>query len=571
MQLDRRQAGHKERNARCRGTTHIGATLLALVLLGPVQALAQNNAEVFTYTLRPRIETGVLEVELRWETRGRTSSRLCISPRYGSVANVPALLRDLTFDGAAEVRPEGACWQIQHRPGAELRVRYTVDPGTRTLEWDNTHAPVTTRHFFHGIGNTFMLAPPPGWGHPHEFEFLVVWDIPRDWRAACSWGYGRTIGGRISADELRHAVYLAGELVTHTLPVEGARELRVVMVDAFAFDAEAFATRAAQIVQDQVAFMGDARFPHYVVTVVPVGPPLAAGNARLAGAGLDQGFALWLAPRSPLGPPVDHLFAHELFHHWNGRVLRAAHPGGEGALAWFLEGFTEYYALRLLRAEQRWDNATFAEWINRHVRAYADNPARNASNDEIAARFWSDRQTYGEAAYQRGVMLGLRWHQLARERGRPEGVDAWLRALLAKAGDGVLELSNELLRTEGERALGAWFGAEFDRYVVQVADVEVPSDALEPWLTGRVGPVYAFELGFNRQESLATQRVTGLLPGSAAERSGLRDGDELVGWNLHNNPDERIQLQVRRGAQVRTIRYLPRGESRDLLQFRPRD
>ena len=55
--------------------------------------------------------------------------------------------------------------------------------------------------------------------------------------------------------------------------------------------------------------------------------------------------------------------------------------------------------------------------------------------------------------------------------------------------------------------------------------------------------------------------------GSAAARAGLRDGDELVGWELPDETDTKVQLQIRRSGQSRTISYYPRGARSRVLQF----
>ena len=99
--------------------------------------------------------------------------------------------------------------------------------------------------------------------------------------------------------------------------------------------------------------------------------------------------------------------------------------------------------------------------------------------------------------------------------------------------------------------------------------VEVPTDALAPKLTGRVKPTYEYELGFDRERSLKQQRVTGLVDGSAAAKAGLREGDELLGWDIHGDVNKKIQLQVLRDKKVKAIRYFPRGKKSFTLQFTP--
>ena len=543
----------------------VEACLSTLVVL--CAAVATASAETLTYVLTPEPDSGLLRVDLNWQTANRTQSRLCVAEHWGTVSDVPALLKDLTFEGASGVQRDKACWQISHRPGAALRCRYTIDPGRRDFDWTCTHHPITTKTFFHGLGGTFLLTPGPDGGQPEQYEVLVRWKLPKGWRAICSWGSGPGVGARLAPEDVRQAVYLAGNLVMHTTQVPGADELTVALPNKFGFDAAEFADFSAGIIAGECAFMHEAHFPPFVVTAIPVGEPADSGELHMAGMGLYRSFALCISPRANLNDAVEHLFAHELFHTWNGRLLRAGAP--EESVYWFTEGFTDYYALRILFESGRWKADVYAKWLNRHLREYAANPARNATNDEIRTGYWKARRTVGEVPYQRGLLLGLRWHKLAREHGIPEGFDHLLWRLVDRARQGKFELTNDALREDGRQVLGEWFVPEFDCYVVRAETIDVPADALAPELTGHVETVHAYELGFDRERSLRDKRVRGLVAGSAAGKAGLREGDELITWEIPGETDAQVQLQIRRAGQARTIDYYPRGAPSKVLQFKP--
>jgi predicted metalloprotease with PDZ domain len=538
-------------------------------LLGGIVLLvgaAPAGAELLRYEFTPQPQQGRLKVTLRWQTENRTGSTLCVAGDWGTVRDVAGLLGTLRFGGADAVRRSGNCWQLQHERGAEIGVEYEVDVGRRDFDWDVAHHPITTAKFFHGMGSAFLMTPGVGGGLPATYDVVLRWRLPDGWRAVCSWGAAPSVGARLSAEDLLHSVYLAGEIETLTVDVPGADELTVALPAAFDFDTEQFAALASAIVAGQVAFMQEPDFPPFVVTAIPVGKELPGGQ-RLVGMGLYHSFALCISPGADLTEGIEHLFAHELFHHWNGRRLQARQP--ERLVYWFVEGFTDYYALRILHESGRWDAATYARWINRHLREYDANPARRATNREIERSYWRQRDTVGEVAYQRGLLLGLRWHHLARERGIRSGIDKLMIALLERARRGGFRIDNATLRSVGSAELGTWFGPEFDRYVEQAEIVEVPEDALAPALRGKVQAVYAYAPGFDVERSVARRKVIGLKRDSAAAEAGLRRGDELVAWQIDGDADTEIRLRVRRGEEIKTITYYPRGKRQDVLQFAP--
>jgi predicted metalloprotease with PDZ domain len=541
--------------------------VLGLLVLG-----GAAHAETLTYTLKPLPGTGRLLVEVRWQTAGRAASRLCISEQWGMVSDVAGLLRDVDFSGG-EARRAGNCWDIRHAQGATLTCCYTVEPGRTELDWAHQHHPVATAGYFHGIGNTFLVGPATRGSQPEEYEFVVRWKLPEGWRAICSWGAGPTVGARLHADAFRHGVYLAGENIVleerrfALAGQEQPRALTVATCGEFGFTADELAAFASDLIRTQAGLVGTTDFPAFVITALALGQASDEGRLRIAGTGLHHSLALFVPPQAALGEELEHIFAHELFHHWNGGLLRAAEPFQ--AVYWFTEGLTDYYALRSLYEAGRWDAATLAKWLNRHLREYATNPARNASNEEIQAEYWKKRDTVGEVPYQRGLLLGLRWTALARENNAGgNGVDRLFAALLARAeGDADFRLTNVLIREVGVATLGAWFAGEFDEFVERAATIDVPKDALAPVLRARRKAVYEYELGFAREQSLADERIRSLVADSAAARAGLREGDKLAGWKIVPDPDQKTVLQVRRGAELKTISYFPRGAKLDVLQF----
>lgn len=525
---------------------------------------APSLGEGLIYTLTPQFGRGALQVELVWDTEKRTQSVLRIAERWGQIDDVAGMIHGLSAQGG-RLRREGSLFVIEHAANAQIAIRYIVQPGRAKFDdWRYSQHPITTDKFFHGVGAAFLLTPNSGSRMPSHYEVSLRWRLEAGQKAVASWGAGRGLAARLSVADLRDSVYLAGDLQLKTVD-QGGRSVTIAMVDAFDFKLDEFARMTLEIIRRQVTFMREAAFPDFVVTAIPVGAPLNAGDSRLQGSGLFNSFALWVAPGAKLNDAVELLFAHELFHFWNGRRLPAQEP--ERLVYWFVEGFTDYYALRILYESGYWDTATFVKWINRRLREYQENPAIHARNDEIERDYWSKRNTVGEMAYQRGLLLGLRWHRMAQSQGVAEGVDKLFRRLLQRADAGGFELTNEAIRSAGVETLGAWFGPEFDRHVLRAEAVSVPADALAPRLLGRPSEIFAFDLGWDSKASLDQKKIVGLRAGSAAARAGTIEGATMLGWSLHSDVDRKIKLTLRIDGKTRQIEYFPRGEKQSAMQF----
>jgi hypothetical protein len=114
------------------------------------------------------------------------------------------------------------------------------------------------------------------------------------------------------------------------------------------------------------------------------------------------------------------------------------------------------------------------------------------------------------------------------------------------------------------------FAARLRATVIDGAVLAIDPALFEPCLTTTTTKVWTYELGFDFPASQAKRQTTGVQPGSAAARAGLRDGDALSGWSIHNgDPDQEVTLWI--GADRRKLSYLPRGKDVSLPQLAVHD
>ncbi len=155
---------------------------------------------------------------------------------------------------------------------------------------------------------------------------------------------------------------------THTIVLEGAGK---DLIDK------------AQILKDcrfvsaaETDFWGGAPYHKYVwhFVVTPHGR---------GGGGLEHLSSTQITLSSDLTPTTISLLAHEYFHLWNVKRIRASVLGPfdytklpkTGAL-WWLEGVTDYYASLLPYRYGRWTQDLFFSEIVQNMRAIQNNPAR---------------------------------------------------------------------------------------------------------------------------------------------------------------------------------------------------
>ncbi len=136
--------------------------------------------------------------------------------------------------------------------------------------------------------------------------------------------------------------------------------------------------------------------------------PLAHGQA-VFGTAFSYGFFGFATPNASLAS-LKVWWNHEQVHYWIPNRLGQEMEGAETALAWFNEGFTDYFSLMNAYRTHELDAKSLAEEVNtRFIAGYLKSPAREAPNAKIVEGFWSDR-TLQQLPYQRGALLALNWN-----------------------------------------------------------------------------------------------------------------------------------------------------------------
>jgi predicted metalloprotease with PDZ domain len=503
-----------------------------------------------------------------------------IDESWGGVDDAAALVLDVAVADArgktlAVEQPKPHQWLVHAPAGERLTATWRLAPNGYQADPDPRvhYHPILSSSLLHLIGNLGLLAP------THEAD-----ERPR--RIAVRWkGFrekGWTVASSFSLDpegfevlaplhDVRHAVYLAGALRTREVQVRGRPVGVAIAGGSWSFEDEAFVESVRSIVEAERAFFDDDEFEFYLVSLIPVGVP-SAQSRSLGGTGLTQSFALFLQPDTQLGASasgtlsVPGLLAHEMFHHWNGRVIGRADP--EELVYWFSEGFTDFFGRRLMLRAGYGGIAEYERNLNRTLRDYALSPAREATNEAIRTGFWKDRDV-GQMPYLRGDVVAMLLDREIRVRsGGGRSLDDFLRELVARGRRGE-RVSTESLLARIEEWTDADFARRMRGIVVEGRIAEIPPETFAPCFEVFAEESAAFDAGFDVEATRRDKVVRGVKKGSAAEKAGLREGQALAGWSVAiGQPDVPIEMTVREDGQDRVIRWLPKGAPVSVTQVR---
>ncbi|MCW2573795.1 MAG: hypothetical protein JWO88_3853 [Frankiales bacterium] len=540
------------------------AAIAWLTILAAPAAAAP--AQAVAYRLSPEFTAGALtalrvEISLRGDASGR--SRLAWVKTWAGVDQLWSHARDLTVQGGAATPDGPGAWIITAAPGAPLRVGYRVvsaydhDP---TVNDSGQSKPVIRPTWFFSVGEALFALPEGRGKAPASF----VWTgAPKGFGFASDLEHLGPPGGKAArpgtVDDVVESIVIGGrDLSLVERRIDGA-PVRVAVIGRYAFEAAPFADQVLQVLKAERDFWGDRATP-FLVAMSPIAS--VKGRFSYSGTGRGDGFALWVDPGAQLAD-LRALIAHEYFHTWNPAAL-----GGTGdetveaAEYWFSEGFTDYYARKLMLTSGLFSPGEFAARWNEILRAYAASPVRAAPNSRILADFWTS-QPVQQLPYERGAMLAAALDARARQHG--SSLDAVLREMRRRTGrPGVKLHADELFPIAYRDVVGADAGDLIARHMIEGAPLSLTSDAFGPCFRVETHQVPVFERGWDVEATRkAGQVVTGLSPDSPAYAAGLRDGMKIVAYSGQADATMALVMRVKPAdGPEQTLRFFPAGKGR---------
>src|SRR6185312_10798564 len=492
----------------------LAAACLSLLAVPAVAAPAP--ADPVAYRLSPEFDaTGALtalKVEIRFREGPSGKTRLAWADDWAGDNALYAHARDMKIVGG-DATPDGpGGWTIQAAPGTPIMATYRVvsaydhDP---TDDDSKQSKPVVRPTWFYAVGEALFAAPRDREKAPATFAWTGA---PNDFGFASDLEHlarpGKKAARPGTVDDIVESIVAGGrDMRVFEQRPDGAR-VRVAILGRYGFDDATFARQVFQVLKAERGFWKDKGSP-YLVTMTPtVGAP---GRISLSGTGRADAFALWVDPTSKLDD-LHWLLAHEYFHTWN--PVQLGDLGGESQEAagyWFSEGFTDYYAWKLMLGSHQFAPEAFARQWNAMLRRYAVSPVRDKPNSLIVTDFWKS-QAVEKLPYERGAILAATLDRRAAAHGSSlDAVMREMRRLAAQPGE--TRHADVLFPVAYRSVVGIDPTDLIARHILAGEPLTLPADAFGACFPVKTVEVAPFERGW---DSAATRKAGNMV-------TGLRD------------------------------------------------
>ncbi|NLX09848.1 MAG: hypothetical protein GXY36_09355 [Chloroflexi bacterium] len=364
-------------------------SLFAIALFDGHPVHAQGIVQVPTVIDVTDPASGLITVEITYPAALLPDDYLYLS--FHMLADHPDALKSL----AALAGESAQELPVETRPGVTQRVRltdhagsllvrYTLDPLYFPPQYShdeplNAAARLTAEL---GVLRTSDILPDGAFAvGPGEFVYQTIFRLPDGWQAITPWPAAPDGTVPIPASSIMQTEYLAvGPFVTEIATFDTTQVVVGTVNDA---------GLPAALVIEILTHMADLfesapQAEHMAVSIVPE-DFLYGGSAGT------------LTISSNADP---HFVAHEMIHWWNTLDLTAG-----DATAWFREGFTEYYSLRMMRDLGIWNDEILGMAWDQYGQALAQLDEDPAPSLVEASERQQENENYVLLVYVKGALF----------------------------------------------------------------------------------------------------------------------------------------------------------------------
>ena len=288
---------------------------------------------------------------------------------------------------------------------------------------------------------------------------------------------------------------------------------------------------------------------------------------------------------------LSNVSAHEFFHLWNVKRIR---PASLEPLdytremytrsLWFAEGVTNTYGSYTLVRTGLWNKQDFYRDLSSQISELETRPAeRWQSAEQSSLDAWLEKYAlYNQpqrsvSYYTKGQVLGVLLDILLRDRSdNQRSLDDLMRTMnqdFAKPGKYYRDSLD--VRLTAEKLVDGSLEDFFSKYISGAAPLPYEELFSRAGLELRETESVRATLGFTLQrEPNGPWFVASIEPGTSAEKSELKVGDEILRWNSSDTPrrperwasqqkaGDELRLRVRRDEKEETL-TLHLGEVRE--------
>ena len=320
-----------------------------------------------------------------------------------------------------------------------------------------------------------------------------------------------------------------------------------------------------KLISAQRNFWNDHDFPHYLAVVQEY--PCEGTGAASNGRHYQNAFIAQLphckndfeATRESMW-----MISHELFHAWLGYKIKVE-DSELPHLFWFIEGFNDYYGLKIAFESGLLDFSGYIAQYNALIRYYYLLPIKQIANETIANNHQKDMH-YRLLAQIRGHFLAK---ALAKQLANTSlSLDSLMHKILVDKQQTTKPYKREDLYKLFNDYLGEKQWQEFYHQIQEGGLIDFLPDDFGENATLISLDVDVADLGFDLQALIETQTIRQLDTNSKAYEAGLREGQKIGAYSVNLcKPYKDISFGIEENGEYKEITFTPNKIKKQIPQY----
>lgn len=453
---------------------------------------------------------------------------------------------------------------VQPATDGTVSLHYTLSFDPKVMD-RYAYAPNTGKDYFHLAGCQWLLRI--GDGNEKRQISVEIADAPKDWKLYTSISSDASKFQTVDSYENLASSVIGGGQQSYSFKVK-QKPISVIVHGKFDIPNKEIFNAVERIVRLERKWFNDHEQQFYNVVIAPRG-------GVVSGYSPDNAF-ICFTKKDTTRDELNVLLAHELFHHWLPNKIRVKPEKKyyEVRFEWFSEGFTDYFARKILLDAKLLTPKKFAALVNKDLYNLADNPHGRESYSELVTAIKNGKfsTAHKKLSYYRGAVIALNWNSQIRSNQRNRDLSDFIRGLYRLAAKSGGEISEQVF-FDFAASYGIDAKRDLEQFIMRGDSIQVAPDALGAKFKLVETEKPSFEIGFSLENTFRTNKISGIIENSAAYRAGLREGMELVRIQNSNRfsnawyADKPLIVTVKVDGQERTFDFFPHGAPLKLSQF----
>lgn len=518
-------------------------------LFGITQVFAQSSTH-FRYEIEPVLSASdsYFNVSIEFKKKEQGGMRFVL-PQVWGMDGSSDFIDHLSVKNA-EFQQNKEYISIKFKKNASVRITYRLNNTIKDSipARGEEYMPTIKPTYFTLFSNSAFITPEDNSGTKHHFS--IRWkNYPEQYSSEPITSFGNGLKQELdeaTVADFLNAIIVGGDYRLYNQTNQHKQKTQFAIRGKWSFKDEDLAKLVESTLTQQRKFWDDYSTKNYLITV-SAGGYENEFEQSYTGTGLHNSFAVTAVCNSTTQVnSLYYLFHHELMHHWIGHQIQ---NGADEELSyWFSEGFTEYFCRKNMFESGLISEREYVQLLDSILAVHYSNPLATAINDSIKPNFWG-RSYYGKLPYNRGSIYAYYLDgKIQRISKGQYSLKDIMRIMLSETKLDKRQFDWKWMQQEISQLINYDITNDIERYIFkgELIPIDELNKNLGEMLELRSTKIAS--MGFTTEKDATTEKtyVKSITPNSGASTSGLKIGDEIVGYSIFGNVTATSEVYVKR-------------------------